>query len=84
MNGDNNGNNSSNTSKSRMQQIQEEFKMSDSEVDEIYEFMSTLKSETTILDALEKLIEYDNLNTRQKVAFSHLLGIFRSEGTAFT
>jgi len=75
-----NNNFKNNTSKSRMQQIQEEFKMSDLEITEIYTFISTLKNETTILDALEKLVEYDNLNIRQKVAFSHLLGIFRIEG----
>ena len=78
MNRDNN-----NISKSRMEQIQEEFKMSDSEVDEIYQFMSTLKKDTTFLDTLEKLIESKNLNIRQKVAFSHVLGIFRVEGIKF-
>lgn len=85
MNNDNHrNNNNSNTSKSRMEQIQEEFKMSDSEVDEIYKFVSSLKNDMTILEALEKLTESNSLNDRQKVAFSHILGIFRAEGTTLT
>ena len=67
-----------------MEQIQEEFKMSDFEVDEIYKFISSLKEDMTVLEALEKLIESNNLNVRQKVAFSHVLGIFRVEGIKFS
>jgi len=76
--------NNNNISKSRMEQIQEEFKMSDFEVDEIYKFISSLKEDMTVLEALEKLIESNNLNVRQKVAFSHVLGIFRVEGIKFS
>ncbi len=75
--------NNNNASKSRMEQIQEEFKMTDSEVNEIFKFISSLKEDMTVLEAMEELIESDNLNVRQKVAFSHVLGIFRSEGDTF-
>lgn len=69
-----------NPSKSRIGQLQEEFKMSDSEIDEIHLFISLLEKDMTILEASEKLIESKSLNDRQKVAFSHILGIFRAEG----
>lgn len=64
--------------KSRMQQLQEEFHMSDSEVDGLTKFISSAKN-NAMLDILEEMIHCKTLNIRQKVAFAHALGIFRIE-----
>lgn len=64
--------------KSRMQQLQEEFHMSDLEVEGITEFVTSLK-DNNILGVMEEMIKCETLNTRQKAAFAHALGIFRTE-----
>jgi hypothetical protein len=64
--------------KNRMQQLQEEFHMSNSEVDGLTKFISSAKN-NAMLDILEEMIHCKTLNIRQKVAFAHALGIFRSE-----
>ena len=68
------------SNKSRIDQIQEEFGMSDSEMDDISKFTSSLSNDIKLPDVLEELIKYESLNIRQKVAFAHMLGIFRAEG----
>lgn len=63
----------------RMDIMQEEFSMSDLEVSGILEFMHTLPKDMCPKDVLEEMIKSENLNIRQKVAFSHSLGILRAE-----
>ena len=64
---------------SRIKLIQKEFSMSDEEVEGINEFIRAIPSDTGMEGVLEELIISDNLNIRQKVAFSHAIGIFRTE-----
>jgi len=64
---------------SRIRLIQEEFSMSNEEVEGINEFIRETPSNTGMEGVLENLITSENLNTRQKVAFSHAIGIFRTE-----
>lgn len=64
--------------RSRMQQLQEEFNMSDSEVEGLTKFITSTQN-GKILDILEEMIHCKTLNIRQKVAFAHALGIFRME-----
>jgi hypothetical protein len=64
---------------SRIRLIQKEFNMSNAEVEGINEFIRTIQSDTGMEDVLEALITSDSLNVRQKVAFSHAIGIFRTE-----
>ncbi len=70
--------------KTRMEQLQEEFRLSDSEVDGLMTFISSSKDETGMLEVLEDMIRCTYLNTRQKVALAHILGIFRTEETMST
>ncbi len=65
--------------KSRMEQLQEEFHMSKSEVDGLAKFISSQPSRIGILEVIERMIKSDDLNIRQKVAFAHIMGIFRAE-----
>ena len=71
-------------SQSRMELIQEEFGLSDLEVGEINKFILSTKKNTGILDVLKKLIKCEDLNVRQKVAFAHVMWIFRTEGNTTT
>ncbi len=71
--------NNDNNGKSRISQIQKEFNMSDLEMDGISKFTSSLPNDISVPDVLEELIKYEDLNMRQKVAFAHMLGIFRVE-----
>ena len=64
---------------SRIRLIQKEFSMSNDEVEGINEFIRATPSNTGMEDVLENLITSENLNIRQKVAFSHAIGIFRTE-----
>ena len=66
--------------KSIMQQLQEEFNMSDSEVEGLTKFISSTRN-GSMLEILEEMIHCKTLNIRQKVAFAHALGIFRMEET---
>lgn len=58
---------------------QEEFNISDSEVNGIFEFIHTLPRDICPKDMLEEIIKSENLNIRQKVAFSHTLGVLKAE-----
>jgi uncharacterized membrane protein YdbT with pleckstrin-like domain len=64
--------------KNRMDQLQKEFHMSDSDVEGLTVFLTSSKT-GDILGIMEEMIKCETLNTRQKVAFAHALGIFRSE-----
>ena len=64
---------------SRLTIIKEEFGLSDLEVEGITAFIKTIPRDTEMKDVLEELIKCENLNIRQKVVFSHAIGIFRSE-----
>jgi hypothetical protein len=66
--------------KNIMQQLQEEFNMSDSEVEGLTKFINSTQNDA-MLETLEEMIHCKTLNIRQKVAFAHLLGIFRMEET---
>jgi hypothetical protein len=66
--------------KSRMKGLQKEFHLSDLEVDELTRFLSSTKS-SDMFGIIEEMIKCESLNIRQKVAFAHALGIFRTEGS---
>jgi hypothetical protein len=74
-----NGPRRSNEFQNRIGQLQEEFGMSDSEIDEIGKFISSLSKDSDMQHVLEEIIKYENFNIRQKVAFAHILGIFRAD-----
>lgn len=69
--------------RSRMDQLQEEFHMSAIEVDELTKFIASSQN-NNMLGILEELIKCESLNTRQKVAFAHAIGIFRTEESMST
>lgn len=60
-------------------QIREEFGLSDLEIDQLIKFILSLPNDNNVPDVLEELIKCEYLTSRQKVAFSHMLGIFRTE-----
>ncbi len=62
-------------------QIQKEFNMSDLEMEGIANFTISASECIDIPEVLEKLIQDENMNVRQKVALSHTLGMFRTDGT---
>jgi len=64
---------------SRIDKLQEEFGMSDIEIDEIRNFISTLPRYIYMSEIIEELVRCDDLDVRQKVIFAHTLGIFRTE-----
>ena len=64
--------------RNKMELLQEEFHMSNSEVDGLTKFIESSMN-NDVLGLLEEMMEYKNLNIRQKVAFAHMLGIFRIE-----
>jgi len=62
--------------------IQKELGMSDLEMEGIANFTLSASECTEIQDVLEKIIQDENLNIRQKVALSHTLGMFRTDRAA--
>ena len=62
--------------------IQKELGMSDLEMEGIADFTLSASECTEIQDVLEKIIQDENLNIRQKVALSHTLGMFRTDRAA--
>lgn len=64
--------------RNKMELLQEEFHMSNAEIEGLIKFIESSMN-NDVLGLLEEMIEYKNLNIRQKVAFAHTLGIFRIE-----
>ncbi len=62
-------------------QIQKELNMSDLEMEGISNFTLSASECIDIPEVLEKLIQDESLNVRQKVALSHTLGMFRTDET---
>lgn len=71
----------------RVHAIQKEFNLSDSEIDDMQNFLlrpELSKKDTTLKDVLEHIIRTDLLNDRQKVAFAYSIGMFKIERNAPT
>lgn len=66
----------------RIDFLQEEFSLSDSEVSDMKKFLEHPtfdKKKATIRDVLNNIIDTDKLNIRQKIALSYSIGMFQVE-----